>query len=99
MNGGAGIVIKENEYIRKFRAAGATDTMKARPLAELGIKPDAIFRRMEDKAIFLPGRKLDTFYMDQNAAEDFLATRRRSVFYVMLLLLAAALVLFFLVRR
>jgi len=93
------IIIKQNEYMRKFRNAGATDAMKARPLAELGVKPDRIFRRMEDKAIFLPGRAPETYYLDPNAAEDFIESRRRRIFYGLLLALAAALVGFFLLRR
>jgi len=99
MSGQAHVIIKQNEYIRKFRRAGATDAKTARPLADLGIKPGHIYRRMEDKAVFLPGRTPGTYYMDPAAAADFIETRRRRAFYLLLLALAAGIVLFFLGRR
>ncbi len=99
MSDAAYVLIKQNEYMRKFRNAGALDTMRAKPLAELGIKPSRIFQKMEDKAIFLPGRAPGTFYMDPNAADDFIEMRRRRAFLLLLLVLAAAVVVFFLGRR
>jgi hypothetical protein len=93
------VIIKQNEYLKKFRNAGATEPSKARPLADLKIKPDRIFRKMEDKAIFLTGRTPETFYMDQRAAEEFIEARRRRTFYLMLLMLIVAAVVFFLSRR
>ena len=99
MGNEAYVLIKQNEYMRKFRRAEATDPLRAKPLAELGIKPSRIFRKMEDKAIFLPGRSPETYYLDLNAAEDFIEARRRRVFLLLLLTLAAAVVLFFLGRR
>jgi hypothetical protein len=73
--------------------------LRAKPLAELGIKPSRIFRKMEEKAIFLPGRAPETYYLDMNAGEDFIAARRRRAFYMFLLIMAVAVVLFFLSRR
>jgi hypothetical protein len=99
MGNEAYVIIKQNEYMRKFRNAGATDTMRAKSLADLGIKPSRIFRKMEDKAIILPGRTPETYYMDTNAAEGFIEVRRRRAFFLMLLAMAAAAVLFFLGRR
>jgi hypothetical protein len=99
MSAEAYVIIRQNEYMGRFRKAGATDAMKARPLAEMGVKPDRIFRKMEDKAIFLPGRRPDTYYMDVGAAEDFIEGRRRRIFYALLLILAVAVLLFFLGRR
>ncbi len=99
MSSAADIIIRQNECMRKFRRAGAVDPTRAKPLAELDIKPSRIFRKMEDKSIFLPGRAPDTYYMDTNAAEDFIAARRRRAFFMILLVLAAAVALFFLGRR
>ncbi|OGD27651.1 MAG: hypothetical protein A2V57_10725 [Candidatus Aminicenantes bacterium RBG_19FT_COMBO_65_30] len=99
MSNEAYVIIKQNEYMRKFRRAGATEPSRAKPLAELGIKPDRIFRKMENKAIFLPGRTPETYYMDTNAAEDFIEARRRRAFFLLFLVLAVAVVLFFLSRR
>jgi hypothetical protein len=73
--------------------------MRAKSLADIGIKPSRIFRKMEDKAIFLPGRAPGTYYMDPGAADDFIEARRRRAFFLLLLALAAATVVFFLGRR
>jgi hypothetical protein len=99
MSSEAYVIIKQNEYMRRFRKAGATYAAKARSLAELGITPSRIFRKMEDKCIFLPGRTPDTYYMDANAAEDFVEARRRRAFYMLLLVIIVAAVVFFLGRR
>lgn len=99
MSSEAYIIIKQNEYMKKFRNAGASDVSKARTLAELKIGRDRIFRKMEDKGIFKPGRGPETFYMDGNAAEEFVEARRRRTFYMLLLIAVAAAVMFFLSRR
>lgn len=93
------VIIRQNEYLKKFRKAGATTESKARPLAELGIKPDRIFRKMRDKEIFKPGRAPETYYLDAAAAEDFLEARRRRSFYMLLLVIIVAALMFFLGRR
>jgi hypothetical protein len=99
MGGEAYVIIKQNEYMRKFRKAGATEAKQAKTLAELGVKPDRIFRKLEDAAVFRPGRTPGTFYMDENAAEDFIGARRRRTFYMLLLIIIAAAVMFLLGRR
>lgn len=99
MSSEAYVIIKQNEYMRKFRNAGATDASKALPLGELRIKPDRIFRKMRDKDIFRPGRMPESFYIDENAAEEFVAARRRRAYYLMLLVIIVAALMFFLSRR
>ena len=99
MSSEAYVIIKQNEYMRKFRNAGATDVSKALPLADLRIKPDRIFRKMRDKDIFRPGRMPESFYIDENAAEEFVAARRRRAYYLMLLVIIVAALMFFLSRR
>lgn len=99
MSNEAYVIIKQNEYMKKFRKAGALDAKTARPLAELGIKRDRIFRKLEDKAVFLPGPVPETFFMDGNAAEEFVEARRRRAFYMMLLVIIAAAIMFLLGRR
>jgi hypothetical protein len=54
---------------------------------------------MQNKDVFRPGRAPETFYMDANAAEEFVDARRRRTFYMMLLVLIVAAVMFFLSRR
>jgi hypothetical protein len=85
--------------MKRFRRAEAMDPAKARPLAELGVKPDRIFRRMADKDVFRPGRAPETYYLDESAAEDFVAARRRRALYTMLLVIVVAALMFFLNRR
>jgi len=92
------IIVKQNQYLKKFRHAGAVDPVRARPLAELGIRPDRIFRKMADKDVFRPGRGPDTYYIDESAAEDFIAARRRRAFYTLLLVLVVLALAFFLRR-
>jgi hypothetical protein len=99
MSSAAYVIIKQNENMRRFRKAGATDPARARPLAELKVKPDRIFQKMEDKGVFRPGPGPGTYYMDAGAAEDFVGARRRRAFYMMLLVIIVAAVMFFLSRR
>ncbi|RPI98100.1 MAG: hypothetical protein EHM31_12320 [Candidatus Aminicenantes bacterium] len=99
MSSEAYVIIKQNEYMRRFRNAGALDAKTAKPLDELRIKPDRIFRKMQDKDIFRPGRSPDSFYIDENAAEEFVAARRRRAYYLMLLVIIVAALMFFLSRR
>lgn len=99
MSNGAYVIIKQAEYMRKFRNAGATDAAKARRLSDLDIKPGLIFQRMQDKNVFRPGRTPDTFYMDEHAAEEFIESRKRRGFYLLLLVIVIAALMFFLGRR
>lgn len=99
MSSEAYVIIKQNEYMRRFRNSGALDPKTARPLADLKVKSDRIFSRMEDKGVFRPGPVPGTFYLDESAAEDFIAARRRRAFYMMLLVVIVAAIMFFLSRR
>lgn len=99
MSSEAYVIVKQNECMRRFRNAGAVDAKSAKPLAEMGVKRDGIFSKMEDKGVFRPGPAPETFYMDASAAEDFVAARRRRAFYMMLLVIIVAAIMFFLSRR
>jgi hypothetical protein len=99
MSSEAYVIIRQNQYMRIFRDAGATNPAAARTLAELNIPRTGIFRRLERKEVFKPGRGPETFYMDESAAADFVEARRRRAFALLLLLLVVAAVLFFLGRR
>jgi len=99
MSSAAYVIIKQNEYMRRFRNAGATDPIRARTLADLRIKQDRVFRKLENKDVFRPGRAPDTFYMNMAAAEEFIEARRRRAFTLLLLAVLVAAVVFFLGRR
>jgi len=99
MSSAAYVIIKQNEYIQRLRKVGAVSAKTARPLTDLNIKRDRIFSKMEDKGVFRPGPVPETFYLDECAAEDFLAARRRRAFYMMLLVIIVAAIMFFLSRK
>jgi hypothetical protein len=99
MSSEAYVIIKQNEYMRRFRRAGATDPARARTLEDLGVKPSPIFRKMLARDVFRNGRAPETYYLDESAAEEFVDARRRRIFFTLLLMLVLAAVLFFLGRR
>ena len=99
MSSEAYVIIKQNEYMRKFRNAGATEAGKARTLAELKVGNDRIFRKMADKEVFRPGRTPGTYYLDPGAADGFIQARRRRAFYMLILVVIVAALMFFLSRR
>jgi hypothetical protein len=84
--GGEYIIVKQNLYMRAFRKAEATDRRRARTLAQLGIRETGIFRRMVDKGVFVATGG-DAYYMDENAASDFVAERRKRAFFTLALML------------
>jgi hypothetical protein len=87
------IIITQNQYIRIFRKAEATDRGRAKPLDVLGVRETGIFRRMVDKGVFInAGGNL--YYMDPNAAADFIAARRKTAFLMLVLVLIVLLALF-----
>jgi len=86
------VIIKQNQYMRIFRKADATDRSRAKPLAELGIRETHIFRRMVDKGVFV-ATGAGPYYMDQDAAAEFIAARRKRAFYMLALVLIALLIL------
>jgi len=86
------VIIKQNQYLRVFRKAGATDRGRARTLADLGISETHIFRGMADKGVFVASGG-DSYYLDENAADEFIAARRKRTFYALVLALLVMLLL------
>jgi uncharacterized membrane-anchored protein len=86
------VIIKQNQYMRVFRKADATNPGQARTLAALGLHESAIFRRMVDKGVFVSTGS-DAYYMNQDAAEDFIAARRRRALLAMAAVLIGLLLL------
>jgi hypothetical protein len=84
--GGEYIIVKQNLYMRAFRKAEATDCGHARTLAQLGVHETGIFRRMVDKGVFVATGG-DAYYLDENAASDFVAERRKRAFFTLALML------------
>jgi hypothetical protein len=96
--GGASVIVKENQYMRVFRRAGAVDPDRARTLDELGVRETRIFRRMADRGVFVAAGN-GAFYMDRDAAAEFVTRRRKRALFMLILVLLALLALFFLNGR
>jgi hypothetical protein len=77
MSGGA-VVMYQNRLMRRFRDAGATSPKTAVALADIGCRNSWVFRRMAARSVFMEtadGR----YYMDANAARQFVETRRQRI--------------------
>jgi hypothetical protein len=92
------IIIKQNQYMRIFRKAEAVDRTRAKTLDELRVRETHIFRRMVEKGVFV-ATGTGTYYMDQDAAAEFVARRRKRAFIMLILILLALLALFILNGR
>jgi hypothetical protein len=86
-------IIKQNQYMRVFRNGEATERGRAKPLGELGIRETRIFRDMVGRGVFVQAGG-DSYYMDQDAAAEFIAARRKRIFFSLVLALIALLLLF-----
>ncbi len=86
------VYIKQNLYMRAFRRAEATDRGRAKPLTDLRVRESHIFRRMVDRGVFVDAGG-GLYYMDENAAAEFLASRRKKGFYALVIMLLALLFL------
>jgi len=94
MGAAAVISIRRKRLVSRFHKAGATDPEHALTPEALGERRSWIFNQMVEKGVFLPA--LDgRFYMDDQAAIEFLRQRRKrallitGVFFLMFLLLWA----------
>jgi hypothetical protein len=86
------VIVKQNQYMRTFRKAEATDRRRARTLADLRIRETGIFRRMVDRGVFVDAGN-GAYYMDEDAAHEFIILRRKRAFYALVLALLALLLL------
>jgi hypothetical protein len=87
------VIIKQNEYIRKFKKADAASPATARTLDELRIRKTPIFRRLLEKGVFAEAGE-DRYYIDLDQAAEFLALRRKFAFFVGLAIALLALILY-----
>jgi len=75
MSAAAVIAMRRKRLIRRFREAGATDPTHAVSLESVRVRRSWIFNQMENAGVFLPtsdGR----YYMDEEAAAEFLHRKR-----------------------
>ncbi len=86
------VIVKQNQYMSRFKKAGATDRSHARKLEDLRVRESGIFRRMVDKGVFVASGN-DTYYMDPDAAHEFVVARRKRAFCALVLALIALVIL------
>ncbi len=86
------VIIKQNQYIRRFKKAGATAPASARPLAELRVRNGHIFRGLVRRGVFVEAGD-GRYYIDLDQAAEFMALRRRAAFFAGLAALLVILVL------
>jgi hypothetical protein len=87
---GAMIIGRQNRLMDAFVDAGATSSVQARTLEELGCSDSFVFRRMAERGVF---RCVDDehWWMDAEAAAEFVHRRHRKILIFMVLGLLAAL--------
>jgi uncharacterized membrane-anchored protein len=90
--GGEYVIIKQNQYMRVFRKAGATNPGQARTLSSFGLRESRIFLRMVEKGVFVNAGS-DAYYINRDAAEDFVAARRKRALTALVLVLLGLLLL------
>ncbi|MDD8026213.1 MAG: hypothetical protein PHI34_06855 [Acidobacteriota bacterium] len=81
--GGEYVVVKQNQYIRRFKKAEATDPASARPLDEIRVRDNHVFRGLARKGVFVDAGA-GRYYIDLDQAEEFIALRRRIAFFIFL---------------
>jgi hypothetical protein len=89
---GEDIIIKQNQYMRVFRKAGATNPDQGRTLASLGLRETGIFRRMAAKGVFVATGG-GGYYLNRERAGEFVAERRKRALFVLALVLLGLLLL------
>lgn len=92
MSAAAVIAIRQKRLVNRFREAGATDPEHAITPEALGERRSWIFNQMVEHGVFLPALN-GRFYMDNQAAIEFLRQRRKRA-----LLIAGILLLMFLLQ-
>ncbi|MCX6558908.1 MAG: hypothetical protein NTZ26_00205 [Candidatus Aminicenantes bacterium] len=90
--GGETILIKQNEYIRKFKKADAIDPHSARPLDELRVRNNHIFRGLLHKGVFVEAGN-DRYYIDLDQTAEFMAGRRKAALFIGLAIIIGIIVL------
>jgi hypothetical protein len=90
---GGAVVVHQNQLMRRFQEAMATDPRAARTLADLGCRNSWIFRRMAARGVFVE-TKDGRYYMDKQAASCFVTYRRQKMLTFCAVALFVALVMF-----
>jgi hypothetical protein len=85
------IALRRKRLIRRFGEKGATCPERAIAFAEVGMRRSWVFDRMVDRGVFVSVGG-DRFYLNEQAAQAFLAAQRRRAWTIAVILLVIFLV-------
>jgi hypothetical protein len=75
------IILRRKKFIRRFVEQGATSPDQAIPFADVGMRRSWVFTQMVARGVFVPVES-DRYYLNESAAQEFLATQRRRALIV-----------------
>ena len=78
MSAAAAIFRRRKQLVRRFAEEGALSSDKAISLAKVGMRRSWIFKQMVSRGVFVAVGD-DRYYMNEQAAEEFLEAQRRRV--------------------
>jgi hypothetical protein len=76
MSAAAVIIVRRKKFIRRFGELDARSTDRAVPFPDLGMRRSWIFDDMVSRGVFVDAGD-DHYWMNEQAAEAFLAAQRR----------------------
>ena len=91
MSAAAVILLRRRKFVRRFRERRATSPERAIPFADVGMRRSWIFDQMVSRGVFVDGGE-DRYWMNEQAAEAFLAAQRKRALIVMGILLVLFLI-------
>ena len=91
MSAAAVIALRRKKYIRRFAEQGATSPDQAIPFATIGMRRSWVFDQMVHRGVFVSVGS-DSYYVNEPAAQAFLAAQRQRA-----LVIGGVLLLLFLV--
>ena len=86
MSAAAVINLRRKRFIRRFRERGATAANCAIAFADVGMRRSWVFEQMVSRGVFVPVGH-DRYYLNEQAAGEFLAAQRRRALIVTAILL------------
>ena len=78
MSAAAVIILRRKKFIRRFAEQAATSPDRAIPFDVVGMRRSWIFKQMVSRGVFVAVGD-DRYYMNEQAAEEFLEAQRRRV--------------------
>jgi hypothetical protein len=85
------IALRRKKLIRRFGEKGATCPERAIAFAEVGMRRSWVFDRMVDRSVFVAVGG-DRFFLNEQAAQTFLAAQRRRARTIAAILLVTFLI-------